>query len=368
MLAGQASAIPRVIPHRLSAEVLDRSFSPYNRDPHLVRLLEHAGTLDVALGAWLCPLNEQSGIGLPLADVGRVPWAEIRRSIDAANGIPGLAAGIDAPLWLPDDNYVLCAVGDNVVGRAILFLRQRAWHPSIRAKLDEAIEKIRQLIHTVWIMRAEAVQEAVTQAHIGHNDDDDVMPDETAATLAEQCPFGMMILDVDQYIHLANSAAHKLLSKCDVIGTVDNRLTISDSHDAIRFQVTLRAVFLGAREEQARRTLAITGPAGTPLLLTISKLSNGAEGPRACVIITRLSADTEPDIKPLAELFSLTPVETRLICQLLKGLNLQEAARALQLKVQTVRTYLKLIFQKTGTHRQVELVQLMQRGSLPVLD
>lgn len=364
MLAGQAPGISRVISHRLPVEVVDRNFATYNRDPHLVRLLEHAGTLDVALGAWLCPLNEKSGIGLPLAHAGRVPWAEIRRSIDAANGIPGLAAGIDAPLWLPDDNYVLCAVGDDMAGRAILFLRQRAWHPSIRAKLDEAIEKIRQLIHTVWVMRAEAVQEAVTQSH--HNDD--AMPDETASTLAEQCPFGMMILDVDQYIHLANSAAHKLLSKCDVVGAVDNRLTISDAHDAIRFQVTLRAVFLGAREEQGRRTLAITGPAGTPLLLTISKLSDGPEGPRACVIITRLCAETEPDIKPLAELFSLTPVETRLICQLLKGLNLQEAARALQLKVQTVRTYLKLIFQKTGTHRQVELVQLMQRGSLPVLD
>ncbi|MGE4429446.1 MAG: helix-turn-helix transcriptional regulator [Sphingobium sp.] len=355
-----------MISHRLPVDVVDRNFTTYNRDPHLVRLLEHAGTLDVALGAWLCPLNEQSGIGLPLAHAGRIPWAEIRRSIDAANGIPGLAAGIDAPLWLPDDNYVLCSVGDNTAGRAILFLRQRAWHPSIRAKLDEAIEKIRQLIHTVWIMRAEAVQDAIMQSNGGH--DDDAMQDGTAATLAEQCPFGMMILDVDQYIHLANSAAHKLLGRCEVIGAVDNRLTISDSHDAIRFQVTLRAVFLGASEEQGRRTLAIMGPAGTPLLLTISKLSDGPAGPRACVIITQLSADTEPNIKPLAELFSLTPVETRLICQLLKGLNLQEAARALQLKVQTVRTYLKLIFQKTGTHRQVELVQLMQRGSLPVLD
>ena len=50
------------------------------------------------------------------------------------------------------------------------------------------------------------------------------------------------------------------------------------------------------------------------------------------------------------------------------GQALQDAALALQLKVQTVRTYLKQIFQKTGTHRQAELMQLMLSGALPVLD
>jgi len=350
--------------HRSPVEIFDRDPAFFDRDPHLARLLEQAGTLDVALGAWLCPYSEKSGIGLPLAHIGRVPWPEIRNAIDCANAVPDLADNIDTPFWLPDeDNYILCGVGDEGVGRGILFLRQRAWHPSIRAKLDEAIEKIRQLIHTVWIMREEAAQDAVLQSH-----NDDMPRDETTAQLAEQFPFGMMILDVDQYIHLANGAARKLLGKSDVIGAVDNRLTINESHDAIRLQVTLRAVFLGTREARTRRTIAITGPDNKPLLLTISKLSDGPEGPRACVIVTRPGAHEEPDIHPLAELFSLTPVETRLICQLLKGLNLQEAARALQLKVQTVRTYLKLIFQKTGTHRQVELVQLMQNGSLPVLD
>lgn len=364
MLTRHASRASRLILHRSPVEIFDRDPAFYDRDPHLVRLLEQAGTMDVALGAWLCPYSEQSGIGLPLAHIGRVPWPEIRKSIDCANAVPGLAENIEAPFWLPgEDNYILCGVGDEGVGRGILFLRQRAWHPSIRAKLDEAIEKIRQLIHTVWIMREEAVQDAVLQSHNA-----DAPRDDTAAHLADQFPFGMMILDVDQYIHMANAAARKLLGKSDVIGAVDNRLTIGESHDAIRLQVTLRAVFLGTREAQVRRTIAITGPGNKPLLLTISKLSDGPEGPRACVIVTQPGAQAEPDIHPLAELFSLTPVETRLICQLLKGLNLQEAARALQLKVQTVRTYLKLIFQKTGTHRQVELVQLMQNGSLPVLD
>jgi len=363
VLAQATNAAELAVP-RLPIEMFDRDFAFLNRDPHLVKLLEQAGALDVAVGVWLCPYHEQTGIGSPLAHIGRVPSAEIRRSIERANAIPGLAARIDAPCPLPQENdYILCAVGDETVGKAIMFLHQRAWHPSIRTKLDEAVEKIRQLLHTVWVMRAEAQRNSALHAY-----EQEATREETSAILADQCPFGMMIVDVGQYIHLANGAARRLLEKSDMIGAVDNRLTIGDSHDAIRFQVTLRAVFLGTREGRTRRAIAITGPGGKPLLLSISKLSDGTEGPRACVIITRPGAHGEPDIHPMAELFGLTPVESRLICQLLKGLNLQEAARTLQLKVQTVRTYLKLIFQKTGTHRQVELVQLMQNGSLPVLD
>ncbi len=364
MLARQATDVAELTARCFQIEMFDRDFAFLNRDPHLVKLLEQAGALDVAIGVWLCPYDDQTGIGSPLAHIGRVPSAEMRRAIEHANAVPGLAASIDAPCLLPQEkDYILCAVGDDIVGKAILFMRQRPWHPSIRVNLDEAVEKIRQLLHTVWVMRAEAQKSGALRRY-----EQTVPWEETSTILADQCPFGIMIVDVDQYIHLANDAARKLLDKSDMIGAVDNRLTIGDSHDAIRFQVTLRAVFLGMKGGKARRAIAIAGPGGKPLLLSISKLTDGTQGPRACVIITRPGAHGEPDIHPMAELFSLTPVESRLICQLLKGLNLQDAARALQLKVQTVRTYLKLIFQKTGTHRQVELVQLMQNGSLPVLD
>jgi DNA-binding CsgD family transcriptional regulator len=60
-------------------------------------------------------------------------------------------------------------------------------------------------------------------------------------------------------------------------------------------------------------------------------------------------------------------VETRVVAQLTEGCTVQEAASHLKLKVETVRTYLKQVFQKTGTHRQVDLIQLMKCGALPLL-
>lgn len=335
-----------------------------DRDSHFTRIMELAGVLDVASGAWLCPIEDRQIIGGPVAHVGLVPWPEIARSIDRINADRSLAMNIDHVEYFRDDeDHIICPVGDGRVGRGILFLRQRIWHPSISGKLEEAVRKIRDLLHTVWIMHRETNMSSLRTGQAGSG-----LATREGGRLADQCPFGIMVLDVDQYIHMANGAAQRLLKAAGKIGAVENRLTIGDSHDAIRFQVTLRAILLDNVPAPSRRTLAVAGPDDSPLLLSVSRLSDGGERPRACVIITRPGKHADPDVLPLAELFGLTPVETRLVCELVRGLNLQEASRALRLKVQTVRTYLKQIFQKTGTHRQVELVQLMQNGALPILD
>jgi DNA-binding CsgD family transcriptional regulator len=331
---------------------------------NLVRFLELAGTLDVASAAWLCPLVGQGRIGSPIAQVGEISVREIQDAIALADSIPNLVDCLGAPLWLPGGgSYLLCAIGNEDTGKAFLFLRHRAWHPALQSQLDGMAEKIRQLVHTMWIMRgAPAAPESRAPVT-------DAAPsmDALAGPLADQCPFGIMVMDVDQYLHLTNKCAKRLLDGGTRIGAVESRFVIADAADAIRVQVTIRAVLMGKACASNRRTVAISGPDGGPLLLSISKLADGPDGARACVIMTRPGSGSEADVHPLAELFGLTPVETRLVSQLVRGLSLQEAARALQLKVQTVRTYLKLIFQKTGTHRQVELVQLMQNGALPVL-
>jgi DNA-binding CsgD family transcriptional regulator len=54
--------------------------------------------------------------------------------------------------------------------------------------------------------------------------------------------------------------------------------------------------------------------------------------------------------------FALSPAEARLVAHLITGASLRSCAQALGIKYETVRTYLKSVFQKTGTHRQAELV------------
>ena len=54
--------------------------------------------------------------------------------------------------------------------------------------------------------------------------------------------------------------------------------------------------------------------------------------------------------------FALSPAEVRLVAYLFAGASLRSSARALGIKYETARTYLKSVFEKTGTHRQAELV------------
>lgn len=59
--------------------------------------------------------------------------------------------------------------------------------------------------------------------------------------------------------------------------------------------------------------------------------------------------------------FALTAAEIRLCTALAQNLTLKEAAMQLGLTVGTARDRLKTIFQKTGTHRQSELIGLIKR-------
>jgi DNA-binding CsgD family transcriptional regulator len=58
----------------------------------------------------------------------------------------------------------------------------------------------------------------------------------------------------------------------------------------------------------------------------------------------------------LEDRFDLTPAEARLVAHLVAGASLRSCAKALGIKYETVRSYLKSAFRKTGTHRQAELV------------
>ena len=54
--------------------------------------------------------------------------------------------------------------------------------------------------------------------------------------------------------------------------------------------------------------------------------------------------------------FDLSPAQARLVSHLVARVSLKSSAKVLGITYETVRTYLKSIFEKTGTHRQAELV------------
>lgn len=66
------------------------------------------------------------------------------------------------------------------------------------------------------------------------------------------------------------------------------------------------------------------------------------------------------ELRAVRSAFRLTEAETRLLGLLLEGKTLDEACRSLAIMRATGRTHLRSLFEKTDTHRQVELLLLVR--------
>jgi len=77
------------------------------------------------------------------------------------------------------------------------------------------------------------------------------------------------------------------------------------------------------------------------------------------VTIRRLADEHRQRLKRVAARFGLTPAESRLLDALCGGASLSQASASLGVARTTARTHLQRIFDKSGTHRQAELVGLV---------
>ena len=82
-------------------------------------------------------------------------------------------------------------------------------------------------------------------------------------------------------------------------------------------------------------------------------------GVAAIIVATNVQAPRVPFADLLGGLFDLTPAESRLARAIAGGATVQDYARGAAISVETVRTQLKAIMVKTGTHRQSDLVRLL---------
>lgn len=104
---------------------------------------------------------------------------------------------------------------------------------------------------------------------------------------------------------------------------------------------------------------------GRRAILHVLPLSHGRVRGRVepgAVAMVFMTSDLAPANLPretLAALYDLTPAETR-VCELLsEGATSKEIAVRIGVAQSTVRTHLLRIFEKTGTHRQADVIRLM---------
>jgi DNA-binding CsgD family transcriptional regulator/PAS domain-containing protein len=79
----------------------------------------------------------------------------------------------------------------------------------------------------------------------------------------------------------------------------------------------------------------------------------------ALVLVVDAESETVPPAMLLQRLYRLTRSEAEVALQIARGADLVQISDRLSISLATVRTHLQHVFEKTGTHRQAELIRLL---------
>ncbi|WP_206664723.1 helix-turn-helix transcriptional regulator, partial [Dankookia rubra] len=82
----------------------------------------------------------------------------------------------------------------------------------------------------------------------------------------------------------------------------------------------------------------------------------------ALLVLTDPERRHEPPAALVARLHNLPRAEAELVLGLLAGRDLKAAAEGMGITLNTAKTLLQRAFERTGTHRQAELLTLVLRG------
>jgi len=164
-----------------------------------------------------------------------------------------------------------------------------------------------------------------------------------------------------------NRRAGQILAQQDGLALGPNGL-IADSARKTR---SLRAAITGAAARahsslahSLTLRLAVARPSSRPpwLVSILPIAGDGADAAAGCAAIAITASDARTRIDPTgaADYFLLTPREADVAALLATGCSSREAARVLHIRIGTVRTHLKSLFEKTGARSQTALALKLQ--------
>lgn len=166
-----------------------------------------------------------------------------------------------------------------------------------------------------------------------------------------------LVLDADGRLLHANAQGESLLRESSSLALSAGRVVAVDPHLGFRWRLLV---------QQAARAVGgslLFERAGRPQLSALIAPLRGASPPDAAVLVLLRDPEHQvpsPDL--LCQLFGLTATEARIAAAIAEGEAPEQIARRMGIGVGTVRSHLRQVLTKTGTHRQSELGALVMRS------
>ena len=187
--------------------------------------------------------------------------------------------------------------------------------------------------------------------------------------ILDRFTYGVFLVDRSLRVAYMNAEGSRMLRELGALNLRRRILTAASPKESLALEKLLDGAIKTAlgQGSDIGGWLTLHDTLGAPILyldvtpLRISNIaSDGAsQSPRAMIVARRPESSLTLLPETLREHFRLSPAEARLAIALAQGDSLKEIAEQRGVTFGTVRAQLASIFDKTGVHRQSELVKLL---------
>lgn len=182
---------------------------------------------------------------------------------------------------------------------------------------------------------------------------------------AERLDTACILVSADKVIVSLSPSAERELRRGTHFHTHAGCLHAATPQSDAWLDQAIRAAAFHAPTGQAGQSVSVVGAAGAPLrtdVFALPRRLSGALSLAQAMVIIRTARSTDP-MSPAAlrHRYGLTEAEAAIAALIAAGKTPAAIAVQRGSSVQTVRSQLKMIFEKTGTHRQAELAVLLRQ-------
>jgi len=203
--------------------------------------------------------------------------------------------------------------------------------------------------------------------------------------ILDRLPIGVVLVDMNQTPVAMNQHARDFIGSKNILSVQHGKLVTSSRQSTTELHRIVTQVITepaGLSPEKNGETFLLDSRSSTPCSLHITPSSHAqisVEKGLAAIFIASSDIRQPISSESLMTMYGLTVAEARLLQRLLITSNtLPEAAAELGVSIHTVRTQVKVIYEKTDTHSQSELIKKVlcsassligqKQSTLPVSD